>query len=473
MAGRWRLAPGSAALTVAVGLLAAAGCARSDRAPDVVLFVIDTLRADRVGAYGHSRPTTPHLDALAGESVVFERAYAPAPWTLPSVVSLLTSTFPCEHGVVLDGQRIAPSLVPLAERLKGAGYATASFYANPYAGPMTGLGRGVDHLEAVPFAEGSVVAPWLDRTRDRPLFLYVHNVEPHDPYEAPAEVVARFGSDASTQVRANRLVGRYRQLSRVDWGAGRPPGTTDNTAQQQAAAAELANLRPAVEALYDADVFEADRRLGSVIEALRARGRFDDTLLMVVADHGEEFGEHGAWQHDQSLYEELVRVPLVVRLPGGRSGGTRVATPVSLVDVVPTVAEVLSRPELARGARGRSLLGAEARSGKIPAISQRVNLKKYFRPLAELRGERNVAIVSGTWKGVWNQDPDTFELYDLAEDPGETRDLAGAAAERAASLRAEARAWLEQCAHGDPTTAPAGALDPETRERLRALGYVD
>ncbi|MGI9432180.1 MAG: sulfatase-like hydrolase/transferase, partial [Myxococcota bacterium] len=219
---------GLPAVCLSVSLLLAA-CSGGAPPHDVVIFMIDTLRADHVGAYGYARETTPNIDAFAAEGVLFERAYAPAPWTLPSVVSLMTSTFPCEHGVVLDGQQISPALVPLAEHLRMRGFATASFHANSYAGAISGLDRGFDVSEARDYTDGERVGGWLDEVGpDRPVFLYVHNIEPHTPYKAPSAEAERFAPvTVLARHDVNRLLGRFQGLGRVDWSKGRAPGTTE------------------------------------------------------------------------------------------------------------------------------------------------------------------------------------------------------------------------------------------------------
>jgi arylsulfatase A-like enzyme len=420
------------------------------------------------------------MDAVAAEGVLFENAYAPAPWTLPSLVSLMTSSFPCEHGVVVDGLQLSPAVRPLAERLRDAGYATASYFANAYAGPTSGMTRGFESSAYVNFADGQRIAPLLDALGDHRFFLFLHNVEPHDPYTAPRETVSRFGPvSAREHDRANELLLHYRQLTRADIAAGRVPGTRDNTAEQREAMAELRRLSRALSALYDGDVALADERLGSVRRALEARGLWDDTLFILLSDHGEEFSEHGGFQHDQSVYEELVHVPLVVRFPGGRFGGRRVRQSVSLVDVVPTLADFLGRPELASGGRGRSLMpqvrGAQPADGAAAVVSLRDNRKKYFRPFKRIRGDLNVALREGTWKAIWNAEPGRLELYDLARDPREKQDRAQEEPERSRRLQAAAEGWLEECRRAGAAhpAVPSGKLREEDRNALRALGYID
>ncbi|MFQ5490931.1 MAG: sulfatase, partial [Phycisphaerae bacterium] len=306
--------------------------------PHVVIMLIDTLRADRLGVYGYGLTTSPNIDALAGESVVFEQCSAPAPWTLPSVASLLTSTFVCEHGLTVDKQKLAGGLIPLAERLKPLGYATASFFANFYAGPLSGLDRGYDLAKSVRFAAGAEISPWLDTVPSRPFHLYLHNIEPHNPYNAGDRFVQPFGqvlADDKELVKQAYLA--YRRLTRADYAAKRRVGTTDNTSEQDAAMARLASIKPTIDVLYDAAVRKADFRVGRIIDLLKRRNLWDNTVFILTSDHGEELGDHGGWLHDQSVYEELLRVPLMVHFPGGRFAGRRLAESVSLIDVMPTI----------------------------------------------------------------------------------------------------------------------------------------
>jgi arylsulfatase A-like enzyme len=449
--------------------------------PNVVIFLIDTLRADRVGAYGYDRPTTPHLDALAAVGVVFEQCNAPAPWTLPSVVSLLTSTFPCEHGVLVDGQRVGESHRPLAARLKEVGFATASFYANAYAGPMSGLDRGCDVAQGMRYVDGQAIDQWFEGRPGSPFYLYVHNIEPHNPYMAPDRLVSHFGSvSAETRQLVMQRYLDYRKLTRHDYSAKLPVGTTDNTAEQAEAMRLLDELKDEIEVMYDAVVRHADERVGSVIEVLRRRRVWDNTLLVVTADHGEELADHGGWQHDQSVYEELVRVPLIVRFPGDRFAGRRVQGVVSQVDLTPTILDAVGRPELASGCRGTSLLplldgGAQRDFDDLAITALRINRKKYYRPYKETRGDFNVVIREGGFKGIWNVETQTFELYDLAVDPLEQVDLAEGSGDRTASMQRFARAWLDACTGPEAGQTPVHPeeLDEESLENLRSLGYVE
>ena len=448
---------------------------------NVVIFLIDALRADRLKTYGYPQATSPQMDALATRGVVFEQCNAPAPWTLPSVASLLTSTFPCEHGVLVDGQRIADSLEPLAARFKRAGYETASFYANGYAGPMAGLDRGYDRCQRSSATGGVLVGEWLDGLGGQPFFLYVHNIEPHNPYNAPYRLVRLFGQvplETKKAIRQGYL--QYRKLTRADFGAKRPVGTTDNTFQQDRAMRQLAELQDDIHMLYDAAVRQADERVYTVVQALRQRGLWDRTLFIILSDHGEELADHGGWQHDHSVYQELVHVPLILRFPGGVYAGRRIVEVVTLVDVLPTIFDFLGRGELSSGSRGRSLMplirgDSSHGTDELSVTSMRINRKKYYRPYRETRGEVNLVIRRGSWKGIWNVEIETFELYDLSRDPGERSNLTAQQPKLTAALHGYAQEWLEACKPEAGQPAPSGdeGLDEETLESLRSLGYVE
>jgi arylsulfatase A-like enzyme len=448
----------------------------------VVIVLLDTLRQDRLGAYGYERrPTSPHLDALARDSVVFDRAHAPAPWTLPSIVSTFTSTWPIEHGVLATGQRLPDELVPLAERMQRLGYRTAAFIANPHAGAGSRMHRGYEHLATSVFeVDRAGVARWLDGVGTEPFLLYLHSVEPHHPYAAPRRYYTQLG--LRPPLDHDALIGearRYFDLIQVG-------GVRDRVRAQQALVAQpevlrgLAPRRDDLDVIYDACVAWADDNLGAIVELLRARGLLERTVLVVLSDHGEEIFDHGRLLHGQSVYAELARVPLLFRLPGATGAGTRVTAPVTLVDLVPTLLDLLgAEAELRDPAlRGRSLrplmAGTEAGAEEPRVASVRIEREFGFAGPPDL-GNVNVAVVEGAWKGIWNLELGRFELYRTNEDPGETQDRADAEPEVARRLQSAARDWFlsrpELPAH-EPAD-PSKSFTPEELEQLRALGYVE
>jgi arylsulfatase A-like enzyme len=479
------------------------GRATAVRDTPVVIYLIDTLRADRLGLYGYARrATSPRIDALAAESVVFEQAYSAAPWTLPSVASLITSTYSCEHSVTRDTNRLSRSLPTLAERLAGAGYATAAYYSNGYAGDIADLNRGyqIAEMRKDSNERAGDVRDFLAKSQDAPFFLYLHTMEPHQAFNVQPRFISTFGHAPLDDRENHRATwALYRELRAVDWAARRPLGTTDNTAAQEAAMAYLASLQPSVDLVYDAAVLSADEHLGQVVDVLKAAGLWDRVLFIVLADHGEEFGEHHGWTHGQSVYEELVHVPLLVHFPAGEYAGRRISDPVSLVDVMPTILDYLGRADLCAGCRGRSLLplvdGSEGAAGfgaegsPAAAIPQsglksltqdtsdhvpslRINEQHYFRPWKEQRGDINVVVRAGNWKAIWNAEQSAVELYDLNADAQERTNIAADQPELAARLGDQARTWYEAC-RGVAKPPVNRELDTRIKESLRALGYFN
>ncbi|RMF83665.1 MAG: hypothetical protein D6744_04275, partial [Planctomycetota bacterium] len=454
---------------------------------NVVMFLIDTLRADRVGCYGYDKPTSPAMDALAAEGVLFTRAQAPAPWTCPSIPSIFTSTFLCEHGITTELKRLSPKIKTLAERFKQIDYHTASYFINTFAGPTTGMDRGFDIAVLQPhgrfFVDGRVTDEWAQqRPADKPFFLYVHNIEPHNPFRAPRVLVPLFGNvDPAVQNLIGQLVaGRYRPNLRPDWdvrrgGMVRPLGTTDREAILAAAVAELDKHLAAHSVLYDAVVREADQRLASVIASLKRNNLWDDTLFIVLADHGEELSEHGDYLHSQSVYEELSAVPLIIRFPGNEYAGRVVEDVVTLVDVLPTIFDYLGRPDLSDGARGRSLMplvrGERRPPGEFVVTTVRENIIKYRKRWDELRGNINIAVYTrdGRWKGIWNVERDTFEIYDHENDPTDLVNVCDEHPELRDAMYQFVREWYASC--GGEAISQESVSDESLRV-LEALGYA-
>jgi arylsulfatase len=440
-------------LLVGCTLLACA----SEPPPHVVVVVIDTLRADRLGLYGNERGLTPFMDSLAERGVVFTRATAPSSWTIPSVATLLTSRHASQHRVVRFESVLDDSEVTLAERLRDAGWVTGGFTANFRLMEKYGYAQGFSDWEVVWYF-GKTRAPalhkqvfsWLARVReerpDAPLLLYVHYLEPHTPYEPPKRFRRQFArpqDHEQTPEHLNRAVTEFR------WG--------------EIDVEETARLA----ALYDAEVAASDAALRALFEALERHGVLDRAYVVVTSDHGEEFDEHGSFLHGRALYEESIRVPLLLVPPAHatRLQGIAVDDDVSLIDVAPTLLELLGLPPEPRF-EGRSLLariGGEERGGDV-----RVELPQMNDKDARLH---SAGLIRGSLKLLL--DPSGRPaLYDLEADPAELDpDPSEHADARAALLRAheDGSRILTGTEIRDPETRP---LEDEERERLEAIGYV-
>lgn len=412
------------------------------RAKGVLLVSIDTLRRDHVGAYGYRRPTTPRLDALAAEGLLAEDAVSTSSWTLPAHLSMLTGADPGAHGgtdMRHGYNRRVPTLPAL---LRANGYATRAITSHLYVSPVYGLDEGFDRLDFHQDRRASDVADRaidaLDRHGDRPFFLFLHLYDPHWHYDPPEETRKLF-------------VGPYQ---------GSITGLWRDFSSRSAAEVSEGDLQHLL-ALYDAEIRYADQEVGRVLDHLRARGLDRSTLVVVTSDHGEEFLEHGSWEHQKTLYEEVVRIPLVARGPG--IAPRREKAPVSLLDVAPTAlawAGLAVPPSM----RGRSLLqppGDREAYGETDHTTDG-SRKLFLRAAAD------------RWKAILSLGPDgavrSEEWYDLRADPRETRSVPpGSAAADPIRQRALAR-W--KAGRGSGPERPV-CLTPEQTERLRALGYVD
>jgi len=409
-------------------------------ADNVILVSIDTLRADRLGCYGADRPLTPELDRLAAGGVLFERAYAAAPWTLPSHASLFASEWPHATGIgTYDAPgHLVPEVVTLAEVLREAGLETAGFTGGGYLSDAFGLERGFDvfegHLERSDMADVARLAgAWLDaRDRSRPFFLFLHTWEVHQ-YDPPEAFRRRWVRPYAGALAAVDSVANFLQ-NRGAKPAGKPLTESD--------------LRYARD-LYDACVASVDTELGKLCERLRAEDLLERTLVVVTSDHGQEHAEHGGTGHGYTLYEEDVRVPLVVALPS--LAARRVATPVSLVDLAPTIAALAGVEAPARW-RGQDLLSPEhePRSCFLGAA---------YRPLVGAVGAQRKVILRASGGAP-------CEVYDLASDPGERGSLPATD-----ELRPLLRGLLDEYLTG---AAPVTVADsrPGLGQELEALGYL-
>jgi arylsulfatase A-like enzyme len=443
------------------------GCGADPRAADVIFVTLDTTRGDHLGVYGYPHPITPELDAFAREATLYERAWTTAPWTLPAHASMFTGKYPTSHGAHFDrrrgdsnlgeawhddsladvrADRLPESEVTLAELLRDRGYATGVFAGGPWLSPPFGLLQGYQHQDAdVHDLAGRSARELTDAALafvaevpgDQPLHLLVNYFDAHAPYE-PAE---------------------------QDLLPSEAYEPADEGAVEDRSQARIRYER-AVRGLvrkYDGEIREMDRHFGRLLDGLRAAGRYQNALVVVVGDHGELFGEHDQFMHGSWHYEELLRVPLIVRLPGGRDAGTRVATPISVVDLLPLIASQLSIPlpagveGVAVGARGVVIAESYADPRAIAKLGPAVD-------------RRLTTAIRWPWKLIASS-AGPPQLFRLDEDPHEADDRSARDPEIVASLEDEiARAKAAMSA--PEAVAPEG-VDSTTVERLRELGYVE
>ena len=457
------LAAGAAAATLLFSaLLPRLSSARAAGRPSIILVSLDTLRADRLGVLGAARPRTPLLDRLAGEGMVFEQATSAAPWTLPSHASLFASRLPFDQRRKWDYNREVPlHQTLLAEWLRQAGYRTAAFTGGGYVSSLCGFGQGFeiyeDHdeeKEGGPDGIAAAALAWARSVRNVPFFLFVHTYEPHFPYRH---------ADFANPSDAGRLpqVVSYKEVDAIHRG--------DLVLSE----AE----RRYVTDLYDGDVAHADRVFGSLLQTLRADGILDHALVIVLSDHGEELWDREpdySPDHGHSLHQELVHVPLVLRWPGRIPAGSRIRTPVSLVDVTPTVLDLTG------------LASDPAYEGRSLAVTTRTGEEPQARPLlaeATEYGPDRFMIREGDLKVILTPYPQRFnivsiparplEVFDLAADPQERHDLSAhitrPGAQMVDVLWQRARSVLRDSKREDDEAPP---LPEELLQQLRSLGYL-
>ena len=436
-------------------------------APNVVLIVLDTTRADRLSAYGYSKDTTPNLSEFARSSVLYMQAVAPTSWTLPSHATIFTGLMPTEHGAhwyakgtdghgVPTALRLVPEADTLAEKLQARGYNTAAIIGNSAMLNRThGVEQGFGYYDdrsraAIDACRTNALSPakwvcfayralfgrgdmcryadeitdeslrWLDHRGDRPFFLFINYLDPHEPYIPRPEYREQLGHPAS--------------------------GVTE------------------ISMIYDEELAFLDDHLGRLFDGLRRRELFDDAMIVVTADHGEAFGEHGNWQHGQSLYQEEIHVPLLVRYPQGRLTGRR-DEPTSLVVISPMI------------------LRAVGLETSAPLAQQ--TWQPFTSAIAELHhhGKLTSGDSSGVTRALYgndliktilnSSDNAAPELYDLATDPGERHNLAGQSNESINDLARAEQVWSTAAESRRITDGVQTALDADVLEQLRALGYVD
>ena len=397
----------------APGFAAPRVCTTVPRAPvanpprNVVVFLMDTLRADHVGPMGHEADTTPALDEIARDALVFTQASSAAPWTKASVASLMTSRLPSRHGAEGYPDRLRESEVTLARLFRQAGYRTCAVGFNTWIfNSSFNLASGFEDVFEVfdQSREGgaraeAVVAEaldWIHREPSKPFFLYVHLIDPHEPYVPDAEYRARFVAPYS-----GKLTGRLEG-----------PGRHTALLRKEVSPADLDFLRQ----LYDAEIAFADHMLGELVTQLEGLGLWNETTLVFTSDHGEEFLDHGAWSHGSTLYQEQLHVPLVLKVPASAGvEARRCELPVSLLDVAPTLCELARIPVTGARFTGKSLLAACA--GDAPGALVLAELHK--------EGQHKVSVREGNTKYIRTLAPEPREeLFDLGRDPGEQTNLA-------------------------------------------------
>jgi arylsulfatase A-like enzyme len=468
----------------------------SGRPPLVILVSLDTLRADHLGLYGYGRPTSPVLDALALESAVFDDASTPAPWTLPAHASMMTGLYPVSNGVVTD-VRLPDGVPTLAGILRARGFTTAAVVNVSWLKKESyGVTRDFDHYlwveESVDRASPSTwvtdqAIEWLKARRDdEPMFLFVHYFDAHADYVSLPEYENLFVRPYDGTVKGTAL-----ELTKQDIDPVLVEYCRTNSSEANCIGSGIlegvvldenferrvfddADIQHLVD-LYDAGVRQLDAEIGRLFRYLDEAGLAEQALLVVVSDHGEEFAEHGGTAHMRTQYQEVVRACFLLRGPGVPAG-VRYETPVSLVDLAPTILSFAGIP------RTTPMEGLDLSVLWTGGDRSQLDSRLIFHEASRAMGDRIVeelghsalqsrAVRRGRFKLYYsNRAEPNYVLFDLEADPGETRDVTEEHPELAAELR---RVLEERDAIAKARQeAPAVKLDPEEEARLKALGYL-
>lgn len=460
--------------------------------PNIILISIDTLRSDHLSCYGYQRRTTPNLDSLAEGGVLFRNAYSTAVWTPPAHASMLTGLYPAQHGVV-DQNRLSEEITTIAAELQQHGYQTAGFVNNSQVGDLVGLHRGHEAFFEIwqGAAEAEVarraihkvkdwsgyadhgaaetnrrVCDWLAGARDpdRPFYAFIHYIDAHNPLKPPRPYRDHFFTrEMQKQVDLEKI----RQIAENPLIC-----LTDEISLSEP---EIAALK----ALYDEEIRYVDAKIGELVSWLTLHDLFHETLLIVTADHGEHWGEHGLYSHVASLYEPVVHVPLIVHFPAALRRSQVMEPLVQLVDILPTIFAAAEIPDLPPGCRGISLFDVPTRGGHSAVFAEWEGRIPYFiRDRCQQQGrekippfisEKQVMIRRGNHKLI-RRESGALELYDLAADPQERENLAAARPALAKELAEQLGRSLEEMQNTNPTQEYD--LSEQVLKNLRDLGYM-
>lgn len=458
--------------------------------PNVLIYMIDTLRADHTSLYGYARDTTPFLKKLGAQSLVFEDCQVQATWTKPSTASLLTSLYSYTHGIVQDHDTIPKGATTLAEQLRAAGYVTAGVVGNPFAGSITGLQRGFDYMsewrvvqrhrtkedrstdsEAV----NKILFPWLERHRDEPFFVYAHTMDPHAPYRPPLGFEDKFANPAETPEfdrTCKRLEGAVR------YGGGIVVNRSRCTHNGINADRFIQRARDR----YDGEILHNDWSLEQLVGKLKQLGILDNTLIVVVSDHGEEFWEHGWTAHGHSLYEELTHGVLLMWNPKLIPTPRRITAPVQLIDVMPTVLDLASLkiPDIVQGQSLAPFANGRPFQRRGPVLTSRFAhpQAKFTAAIPENRID-TVALLDANWKLIYREQAkqvgmNKVELYDRRTDRTEAENVATQHPQEVGRMMTEIGKWLDaqKQIRSLLGRGAKASIDQQTVEKLRSLGYL-
>ncbi|MCK4496290.1 MAG: sulfatase [Candidatus Aminicenantes bacterium] len=441
---------------------------KNDR--NIILISIDTLRADHLGCYGYDRDTSPNIDSLASDSALFLNTYASSPWTLPSHVSLLTSLHGVHHQVYYDREKMDPAVLTLADILRQNNFSCSSLTGGGFVSSVYGFSKGFDtYHDGVGgiFQQDSAellfraVLEWIEREKDKNFFLFLHTYQTHNPYACPYPYKTMFTKEGA----------KWRHIDLVSYLGGKP-GLFKRLPEEE---------RQNIIDLYDGEIRYTDEKfIGPLIGKLKEMELYDQTMIIFTSDHGEEFYDHKGWGHGHSLYDESLKVPLVIKFPGSKFKGKEIGNIVSLVDVMPTVLEEMGIDFSDLNIDGRSLFPVIEGKEK----GDRTFLADIGSNVLNSRIPQKISMNMGKDKLILNKkfstkDLDFFlyappalkpiELYDLKQDSIERKDIAD---KKSVLVNQIIRQINEIYSKAKKRKISRPEIDEELLEQLKALGYI-
>ncbi len=439
---------------------------------NIILVSLDTLRADHVSFYGYPRETTPNIDEMAKDSVVFLNTFSSSPWTLPSHVSLMTAMNCINHGIYHNDQKIDPAILTLADVLREHSYFNGAITGGGFVSGSYGFNKGFDSYHV----RGDINAPdqaekicrasldWIQRHKDRNFFLFVHTYQIHSPYVSPAPYNEAFLSGHSAVKQFDLHNYRFYQENRYS-----PPATED--------------IGQNIIDIYDGGILYTDEVLiKTLIEELKTLNLYDNTMVIILSDHGEEFYEHKAWAHGHSVYNEIIKVPLIIKFFDSDYAGNKIKKYARLIDVMPTILDALNIKYPDQYADGENLLSLI--NNNNTGVEERIFLSELSTDPIDGKIPKKTAINRGQNKLIMNDEftpqnyayfttpppkIEKFEIYDIQADPNEKTNFALSDPDLTSQLIKFLEIhFIKKC---DWSSTNTENLD-EIREQLRALGYI-
>ena len=404
--------------------------ASQNKKPNIFFYLIDALRADHLEPYGYQKAVSPNIRRFSAEAVIFERAYTQASWTRPAVASIMTGLYPSTHGTVDRGDMLADSIPTLPALLRASGYQMIGVNAQPNVGNAFGFDRNFQSYKLIADSQSDKVYEEIVKVFDagivQPAFTYIHVIDTHRPYSPLPEFF-----------QATQDCKHEKEISR-----------------------ELS--MPCARAMYDSLIRQSDFYFGAFLDTLKKKNLYQDSVIILTADHGESFMEHGMFGHGKSVYEPEIRVPLMMRFPEGKFAGKRIKGAVQHIDLLPTILD-LSSTRYPPALDGQSLLNF---------IESEPEIRPIFSELS-LDNQNDKALVLGNYKLIATKAHSgmRYKFHDLSSDPNENRNIAANEPVRFGYMRTLLTHWISIQEKRKHQTKKA-ILDPETEEQLKGLGYL-